>query len=266
MASGRIHKYPRTRHVSGSRLQPGDEDLDSVPFGQLRGRHLVIEEKMDGANCAVSFDGAGTLQLQSRGHYLTGGARERHFDLFKQWAAAHERTLLEVLGDRYVMYGEWLYAKHTLFYDWLPHFLMEFDVLDTHTGTFLDTPRRAELLAGLPVISVKVLFAGELTSQKQLRQLVRSSHFMTDRLVENLRQAATRVGVDPDRGVRETDLCGLMEGLYIKVEGDGEVQERLKFVRADFLQKLAASDSHWHSRPIIPNQLADGVDIWQSNF
>jgi hypothetical protein len=34
------------------------------------------------------------------------------------------------------------------------------------------------------------------------------------------------------------------------------VTERLKYVRASFLQCVFASDSHWQSRPIIPNQLA----------
>jgi hypothetical protein len=76
-----LHKYPRTRHVEGSRLQPGDEDLDAVPFAELAGRHLVCEEKLDGANAGLSFDAGGRLWLQSRGHFLTGGVREKHFDL-----------------------------------------------------------------------------------------------------------------------------------------------------------------------------------------
>src|SRR5436305_12241126 len=80
-----IRKYPRTRHLVGSRLQPGDEDLDALPMSELAGKHVVVEEKMDGANCGVSFDAELSLQLQSRGHFLTGGPRERQFDLFKQW-------------------------------------------------------------------------------------------------------------------------------------------------------------------------------------
>ena len=44
-----MRKYPRTHHLEGSRRQPGDEDLDSVPFRALIGRHLVVEEKVDGA-------------------------------------------------------------------------------------------------------------------------------------------------------------------------------------------------------------------------
>ena len=73
-----LHKYPRTHHLEGSRLQPGDEDSRSVPFASLAGRHLVIEEKLDGANAGLSFDAEGRLRLQSRGHFLAGGSRENH--------------------------------------------------------------------------------------------------------------------------------------------------------------------------------------------
>lgn len=125
-----IIKYPRTPHLKGSRLQPGDEDLSQLPFSEIAGRNLVVEEKCDGANSAVSFSPEGELLLQSRGHYLTGGYRERHYALMKQWANAHRDAFYEVLGSRYIMYGEWMYAKHSVFYDALPHYFLEFDVLD----------------------------------------------------------------------------------------------------------------------------------------
>src|SRR5262245_32278080 len=104
----RIYKYPRTHHIEGSRLQEGDEDLDSVPFDSLKGRFIVVEEKLDGANSGISFDKDGTLLLQSRGHFLDGGARERQFALFKTWGNAHKQALWELLGSRYILYGEWL--------------------------------------------------------------------------------------------------------------------------------------------------------------
>jgi len=53
-----------------------------------------------------------------------------------------------------------------------------------------------------------------------------------------------------------------MEGLYIKVEEDGAVIERYKYVRAGFLQTVFDSESHWMDRPLIPNQLAPGVSLW----
>ena len=42
-----ILKYPRTPHLEGSRLQPGDEDLSQIRFSEIAGRHLVVEEKCD---------------------------------------------------------------------------------------------------------------------------------------------------------------------------------------------------------------------------
>ena len=52
----RITKYPRTQHLEGSRLQPGDEAPAAVPFAAPRVRHLVVEEKLDGSNVGVWFD------------------------------------------------------------------------------------------------------------------------------------------------------------------------------------------------------------------
>lgn len=251
-----IHKYPRTPHIEGSRLQPGDEDLSQIPFEAIRGRHLVVEEKCDGANSAVSFDRNGQLLLQSRGHYLTGGYRERHFNFMKQWATVHADAFRKVLGSRYIMYGEWMYAKHTVFYDALLHYFLEFDILDRETGIFLDTPTRHAMLAELPVVSVPVLSEGSFSNKEDLLKLIGQSRFVTGNQKQNLIDAAVKLNLDPERNCRETELSGLMEGLYIKVEEGGQVVDRMKFVRAAFLQCVDFSESHWIDRPIIPNHLA----------
>lgn len=65
-----MFKYPRTRHIDGSRLQAGDEDLKSVKFEVIKDKYIVVEEKVDGANTGISFDNSGNLLLQSRGHFL----------------------------------------------------------------------------------------------------------------------------------------------------------------------------------------------------
>ena len=72
-----IIKYPRTPHIEGSRLQPGDEDLTQRAFSEIAGRHVVIEEKIDGANTALSFDPAGQLLLHR--------ARPEWFDYQEVW-------------------------------------------------------------------------------------------------------------------------------------------------------------------------------------
>ncbi len=251
-----LKKYPRTPHLSGSRLQPGDEDLSQIPFGEIRGRYLVVEEKCDGANSAISFDGHGELLLQSRGHYLTGGYRERHYNLLKQWANVHREVFHEVLGSRYVMYGEWMYAKHSVYYDALPHYFLEFDILDRESGCFLDTPSRRRLTERMPVVSVPVLKEGEFSDQQELLDLIGPSLYIRPGHMERLRAYCGKEGLDADRQCRETEGSGLMEGLYLKVEENGCVTERLKYVRASFMQCILESDSHWLDRPIVPNQLS----------
>ena len=52
-----------------------------------------------------------------------------------------------------------------------------------------------------------------------------------------------------------------MEGLYIKLEEDGAVRERYKYVRSGFLQTVLDSGSHWLDRPLVPNGLREGVDL-----
>ena len=251
-----MKKYPRTPHIEGSRLQPGDGDLDLIPFDAIAGKHLVIEEKCDGANSAVSFGPDGELLLQSRGHYLTGGYRERHFQLMKNWAAARRDELYGFLGRRYIMYGEWMYAKHTVFYDALPHYYLEFDIFDRETGAFLDTNERRKMLAGSSVVSVPVLGSGMFSGMKEILSLLGRSRYISDTPGERLAAAAEKLGLDPEQCRGETDLSGMMEGLYIKAEADGCVTDRMKYVRAAFRQRVNSSETHWINKPIIPNELA----------
>jgi hypothetical protein len=265
MDIGQIRKYPRTPHLEGSRPRPGDEDLEIVPASALAGRQVVVEEKLDGANVGISVGADGGLRLQSRGHILTGGPRERQFDLLKTWAACHQQALVEALGERYVMYGEWLYAHHTVFYDALPHYFHEFDVLDLAEDAFLSTERRRALLAGLPIVSVPVLFAGTFPGAMALRRLIGPSRYKSPRWQERLEEAARGQGLDPARVVRETDQSSEMEGLYLKVEEVGRVVERFKLVRASFLTAVLDSGSHWLDRPIVPNRLRDGVDLYAAS-
>ena len=258
-----ILKFPRTPHLEGSRLQKGDEDCSQVSYAELAGKYIVVEEKLDGANSGVRFNSDANLLLQSRGHYLVGGGREKHFNLLKSWTSAHEERLFDRLGSRYVMYGEWMHSKHTVYYDRLPHYFLEFDLFDTEAGVFLSTEARRQILEGSPVVSVPVLYAGIAPKRlSDLVAMVRPSLAKTAQWRDSLRDTAARAGLDVERVMRETASSDLSEGLYIKVEEGPKAIGRLKWVRADFLQTIADNDSHWLSRPIVPNQLAPGVDIF----
>jgi len=151
-----------------------------------------------------------------------------------------------------------------VFYDRLPHYFMEFDALDKRSGEFLDTPRRHALLAGLPVVSVRVLHSGALPSAERLAALCGPSGFIALGHLERPRVICMERGLDVARALRETEPSVAMAGLYIKVEEDGVVQERYKYIRDSFLTTMLNAEGHWLDRPIIPNGLTDGVDLWTS--
>lgn len=262
-------KYPRTPHLQGSRLQVGDSVADQVPYAQLvmataqPGIRLVVEEKLDGANAGLSFGAVGELRLQSRGHFLAGGGRERHFNLLKQWAHAHEPALREVIGTRYIVFGEWMFAKHSLFYDALPHWFLEFDVFDQERGYFLSTPARARLLEPLPMVSVPVLQSAAAPARlEKLIAWVQPSLARTPAWREQLVATAKRERLDPDRVQAQTDSDEHAEGLYLKIEDEERVLGRFKWIRPSFVQTLLDTGEHWQQRPIVPNGLRPGVDIF----
>ena len=259
----KIYKYPRTHHVEGSKKQFGDEELNFVSLKEYSDYCIVLEEKLDGANSGISFSNEGKLLLQSRGHYLTGGYRERHFNLFKSWAYSKQSELFELLGTRYVMYGEWLYAKHTIFYTKLPHYFLEFDIFDKEKEIFLNTPNRKKMLSKYPfIVSVPVLYEGDYFGINSLEDYVKQSLYIDNNHLEILKMVCEKHNIDYNKVLKETDSSVLSEGLYIKVEDDEKVVDRLKYIRSSFLTTVIESETHWLDRPIVPNQLAKGINIF----
>jgi hypothetical protein len=89
-----------------------------------------------------------------------------------------------------------------------------------------------------------------------LTALIGPSTYKSDHWQAHLAAAANVPPHRPDMVLRQTDPSDLMEGLYIKVEESGAVIGRFKYVRRDFLTTVINSESHWQSRPILPNLLA----------
>lgn len=233
-------KYPRTKHIYGSNIQKGDDDK-YVHLSELLNKYLVIEEKMDGSNSGISFE-SDELKLQSRGHFLRGGPREMQFEQFKSWANLHKDTFYELLGNKYVMFGEWMFAKHSIAYDNLPHYFLEFDLYDKENKVFLSTEERRKKLEGYPVVSVKVLFEGIIKTEKEFENLLKDLVIESEFIVNEKNK--------------------LMEGLYFKQEEKDLTVDRFKYVRQEFIQKIVETGEHWSNFMITPNRLKDGINIF----
>ena len=72
---------------------------------------------------------------------------------------------------------------------------------------------------------------------------------------QNLLKTLNELNLNVDDCLSETDLSPLMEGLYIKVEENGVVVDRMKYVRYSFTQPDSVTSSKWFNKPIIPNKL-----------
>ena len=236
-------KYPRTPHLFGARGTPDDKRLspgESADF--LTDPSLIVEEKLDGTNVGVHFTASGRLVLQCRGHEITGGMHAQ-YDPFKRWVTGKRPALEAALGDRHILFGEWLYAKHSVQYLALPHYFFEFDVYDKDAGAFLDLSTRTALLDGTGIHTVPVLHRGPLT-QAELLALVGPSRYGS--AFDNPRTGA---------------VDDLMEGLYVRTEAGGVVTGRAKYVRPEFVERVQLSE-HWQHQRMVPNRLAAGAEIW----
>jgi hypothetical protein len=236
-------KYPRTPHLFGSKGTDDDKHLGRRESEALiADASLIVEEKIDGTNVGIHFRVDGRMVLQCRGHEITEGMHPQ-YDLFKQWTSMKRPVLEAMLGNQFILYGEWLYAKHSVHYRKLPHYFFEFDIYDKGAGQFLDLAARLQMLEGTGFQTVPVVHRGPVAPD-ELALLIGRSAF--ESAFEN-----------PTTG--QTD--GLMEGLYVRTEANGYVTRRAKLVRPEFVEKVKQSE-HWQHQKMIPNLLMEGADIW----
>ncbi|WP_327209995.1 RNA ligase family protein [Rhizobium leguminosarum] len=221
MSSGVVPlRSPRTPHLVGSGMPTSGGSRERIDWAELAGRHVILEEKIDGSEVSFHFDADARLVCRERSaetDMLARGGRQRHLDRLKDWLLFNEDRLFDRMGGTYLVYAEWCAVAHRIFYDRLPSFLIECDVQDKRTGEFLSTERRIWLLSGLGLAHAPVLFRGTATKDIHPDRLVGRSAFCS--------------GSPPVEQVGDTsslDLSGMMEGVYGKVEENGRVVSRFK--------------------------------------
>lgn len=256
-----IIKYPRTKHLEDSCLQSGDEGMNGYSFSDLPEDALyVYEEKVDGANCGFGFTDSAEFFCQSRGHFLSindrNHHRERDWKLLKDYLKHYENYFFDIITNRYIVYGEWSAIVHSIFYDKLPQYFLEFDIYDKENNYFLSTEERKKLTEKLPIEPVPVLYQGKKTDLNHLKNLAfNPSLYQSEKWKDNLLIACNFVNDDYISRLDKLVDRREMEGIYIKVEKDGRVIDRFKWVNPNFKQTIINSDEHWQSRFPVPNLL-----------
>ena len=101
------------------------------------GEDIVIQEKIDGSNASIRYDEeSGTLKAFSRRLELSADNTLNGFWDYVQ--TLNLDTFKEILGSRYIVFGEWMGAKHAIKYpeNVYGKFWM-FDVWDAQTEQYL---------------------------------------------------------------------------------------------------------------------------------
>lgn len=242
-------KLPRTLHIAGSGLT-SPQDPEVIQFSKLDGEFLYVEEKLDGTGASIFFDDQLQPQLWHRGSPAIG----KEFHRLRAWISCHQDDLFDLLEDRYVLFGEWMLHKHTIFYDRLSTLFFESDVYDRKNEYWLSTFARDELMSKHEYIRhVPVLAAFRPSKLEQLTSLVKRSMYQSDRWREVLWKKSEKENFNLKEVLGQCDQSDLAEGLYIKHEDQDQVLGRYKYVRPEFVERIINSGSHLIDRVPVYN-------------
>jgi atypical dual specificity phosphatase len=266
--SSELLKFPRTSHLlnlgSASRDDKilGRAGLESLltmlltnqrqhPESAVRNHiRIIVEEKVDGANMGISINSStGQIQVQNRSHYITATYHSQFAPLNK-WLAEHSAELWTVLEpDRHVLYGEWLYATHSVRYDTLPGWFIAYDVFDRIAGSFLSRDQLTAMLAETSIPIVPLIAAVELSAPTSSASVSASAQAISivDRLVTYVNGLSAFINSsNPSQNKRE--------GVVIRICENEQVTHRCKLVRPDFI----CGNERWNkSHTLECNSLAE---------
>lgn len=215
-----FYKFPRTEHLFNFGGATRD-DLVLSPsafrafFAPAEGKTITLEEKIDGANVGFTLDAQGRIQCQNRSHYVDS---KSHFQFQRLGSFIFQKgdDLRRVLSGGAVLYGEWLFAKHSIHYTALPDLFMAFDIFFPSEQKFLD---RASFYAVMESTSIAYVKPLQLS-------LTDTSPAALEKVLMSTKSAFSD---------------SLIEGIYFRWDQNGRLRTRAKLVRSDFI----TGNEHW---------------------
>ncbi|MEW2631226.1 RNA ligase family protein [Streptomyces sp. NPDC048389] len=138
--------YPRTRHLPWSPGATAD-DVRVTDLSGLRGREVVVTEKLDGENTTLYRDGLHARSLDSAHHPS------------RTWVKALQGRIGHHIPEGGRVCGENMFARHSIAYDDLDSYFYGFSVWD-ELGWCLDWDRTVRFLRDLGIPVPRVLWRG----------------------------------------------------------------------------------------------------------
>ena len=216
-------KYPRTFHLPWSKGATNDDKRATSVEG-LIGKPIIISDKIDGSNTSLEAEAC-----FARTH--SGSPTHPSFDGFK---ALHAAIKHEITTDTQ-LFGEWVFARHSIEYTELPAYFLLFGVRyleepDYLWGSWEEVEFWSKEIA---VPTVPILFQGIISSEKELQELTES------------------LMIQPS-------VCGgIREGVVVRIadafNDDDFSSCVMKCVRANH---VSPDNDHWKHKEIVKNNLA----------
>lgn len=131
--------YPRIPHLDKeiSNMTHDDIQLESNIEFPLTG---WVQEKVDGANMGVSWTSGPVLRnrnnILKKGYIKKETPAKLQFRPAWNWIHDHGKDIRQISGkcmSSVTIYGEWMYAKHSLEYNKLPDLFMAYDIYSVET-------------------------------------------------------------------------------------------------------------------------------------
>jgi atypical dual specificity phosphatase len=221
-------KYPRTRHLCDIGAASRDDLIFSKDDAQrflrpYEDEILVIQEKWDGANVGFRLDPNGKIVCQNRTHTVTSQYHPQ-FQGLQAWVYQHQSSLYHILSKNTMLFGEWLAATHSVYYDSLPDVFLAFDILDLTTNQFYSVARTRALLDTTTIHMAPCLPVPPNPTQQSIMELLHTkSQYSTSQL----------------------------EGVVLRLDKHDHLVQKCKLVRTDFIQ----DSQHWSKSSIRWNKV-----------
>lgn len=260
-------KFPRTAHLfsAGGNIPRDDLLADDKFRKSFFSQQVTIEEKIDGSNLGFTLDPK-TFQImaQNRSHHVTSQSHSS-FKLLDTWIQEHPK-LFEVLQPHYILYGEWLYAQHSVYYDRLPGYFIAFDIYDKQAKKFLSVAERDKRLKGTGIPVIRTVASGIFKTEEDYKKVLLTEPTLycvggAQAVAQQQQQLKQPVAVaDKKKKNNEksfkmdklADGAQPLEGIYIRVDEGPFLKYRAKIVRPDFIQTVDGSD-HWSTKEVVKN-------------
>ena len=153
--------YPRIPHLDKSISKMTHDDI--LSDGITYPIDCYIQEKIDGANLGVSWYKNGPI-VRNRNNILKKGYSKIHTPAKEQfkstWNWVHDnrkdiQMISESLMSEITIFGEWMFAQHSVTYNKLPDWFVAYDIWVVEDHKFLSPKKVDELLSKTNISYIK---------------------------------------------------------------------------------------------------------------